>query len=136
MSEHLIARVQALVDALNTTDLVKLRISDEDGGSLELRRAHSPRPRTAAEHAAAAAEVEERPQSYDVISADLVGIAHLSKPAHLPGAAIEGDRELAYVEALGIRNPVRSRGSGRLVAVLFDDGEPVEYGQPLFEIDR
>jgi biotin carboxyl carrier protein len=49
---------------------------------------------------------------------------------------LESDRELAYVDALGIRNPVRSLGGGRVVSVLCADGQPVEYGQVLFEIDR
>ena len=54
----------------------------------------------------------------------------------MTGDLIDSDRELAYVEALGIRNPVRSLGPGRLVSVCCDDGKPVEYGQTLFEIQR
>ncbi len=49
---------------------------------------------------------------------------------------VEGDRELAYVETLGIRNPVRSRGPGRVAMIYVTDGQPVEYGQPLFAIER
>jgi acetyl-CoA carboxylase biotin carboxyl carrier protein len=70
------------------------------------------------------------------IKADLVGIFHLSRPPVREGEALEGDRELAYVDALGIRNPVRSLGAGRVISVLCRDGQPVEYGQVLFEIDR
>jgi acetyl-CoA carboxylase biotin carboxyl carrier protein len=45
------------------------------------------------------------------------------------------DRELAYVEALGIRNPVRSGGAGRVCDIFVKDGQAVEYGQPLFSIE-
>jgi biotin carboxyl carrier protein len=31
---------------------------------------------------------------------------------------------------------VRSRGAGRVSAVFVTEGQPVEYGQPLFSIER
>jgi biotin carboxyl carrier protein len=49
---------------------------------------------------------------------------------HLP----EG-RELAYVESLGIRNPIRVVAPSRVTAVLVSDGQPVEYAQPLFAVE-
>jgi biotin carboxyl carrier protein len=51
------------------------------------------------------------------------------------GTSLPEDRELAYVESLGIRNPVRSGGPGRVAAVYVSDGEAVGYGQPLFAIE-
>ena len=48
----------------------------------------------------------------------------------------DGDRELAHIEALGIRTPVHSMGAGRLLRIAATDGSPVEYGQPLFSIAR
>ncbi|MBV9647818.1 MAG: biotin/lipoyl-binding protein, partial [Candidatus Eremiobacteraeota bacterium] len=44
-------------------------------------------------------------------------------------------RELASIESLGVRNPIASRGPGRVVRVFVTDGQPVEYGQPLFAIE-
>ena len=58
----------------------------------------------------------------------------LARPALGEGAALSEGRELAYVESLGIRNPVTSRGSGTIVGVFVDDGQPVDYGHPLFAI--
>jgi biotin carboxyl carrier protein len=66
----------------------------------------------------------------------VVGVVRFSRPAVSEGMNVEGDRDLAYVETLGIRNPVRSRGSGRIAAIYVTDGQPVEYGQPLFTIER
>ena len=137
-SVNLVARVRRLVDAFNQTGLVRLRISDAADNAIELRRATRP-PRGSSEHASSngAMTAESKPaRAVDTIKSDLVGIAHLSKPAPSEGGLLDGDRELAYVEALGIRNPVRSLGGGRVVAVLVDDGQAVEYGQPLFEIER
>jgi biotin carboxyl carrier protein len=73
---------------------------------------------------------------HDAILADVVGIIRFMHPPLAEGDRIDGDRELAFVETLGIRNGVRSRGSGRIAAVYVSDGQPVEYGQPLFAIER
>lgn len=135
---HLVARVRRLVEVFNQTGLVRLRISDGADTSIELRRANRAE-RGGSEHISSngALSPEAAPgRPVDTIKSDLVGIVHLSRPVPSEGGVVDGDRELGYVEALGIRNPVRSLGGGRVVAVLIDDGQPVEYGQPLFEIER
>lgn len=75
-------------------------------------------------------------QRVDSIKADLVGVFHLSRPAPIEGEVFDGDRELGYIEALGIRTPIHSLGGGRLVSVATSDGTPVEYGQSLFLVAR
>ncbi len=129
------ARVRRLVESFVETDLIRVRIS-RDGDHIELGRpARRVDHAEMAEAVALAAEVIPA-RNLDTIKADLVGIFRLSKPAPLDGDLLESDRELAYVEALGIRNPVRSRGAGRIVAILCKDGDAVDYGRPLFELDR
>jgi acetyl-CoA carboxylase biotin carboxyl carrier protein len=137
-SGNLVARVRRLVEVFNQTGLVRLRISDGNANAIELRRANRA-VRGGNEHGSSNGALSAEPapsRAVDTIKSDLVGIAHLSRPVLSEGAVMDGDRELGYVEALGIRNPVRSLGGGRVVAVLIDDGQPVEYGQPLFEIER
>lgn len=73
---------------------------------------------------------------YDVLSSDIVGRMRFLRPPVVAGMTIEGDRELAYVEALGIRNPIRSRGPGRVAVVYVEEGQAVDYGAPIFAIDR
>jgi 2-amino-4-hydroxy-6-hydroxymethyldihydropteridine diphosphokinase len=134
-AEGLSERVRALAAAFRDTDLVRLRIEDESEDAVELRRRPTPvpQPAQAQSQAAGAAAI---PANLHPIKADLVGIFRFSRPAVVQGEVLDGDRELAYVDALGIRNPVRSLGGGRIVAVRCRDGQPVEYGQVLFEIDR
>ena len=128
-------RVRPLAEAFAQSDLRRVTISD---GEFELElargvlRAHGS-PGASGEPAAA---VKPLGHDYDVVKADLVGIVHLSRPVVSEGTVLEGDREIAFGEALGIRNPVRSKGSGRVAIVYIEDGQPVEYGQPLFAIDR
>ncbi len=139
MTEDLIAaRARALAGALTEAGFARLRVRDGDT-EIELRRA----PRADAVAAALTAvppppEHEEVPaeRRADVIASDVVGVVRHSRPPVAEGQDLDGDRELAAVETLGIRNPVRSRGSGRVVAVFVTEGQPVEYGQALFAIER
>ena len=135
LEDALVARVRALAEAFTITGLARLTFKDA-GFELELRRA---RPYAAASSAAApeASAIEETVlKKPDIVSSDLVGVLRFSRPQVNEGHRLDSDRELAFVEALGIRNPVLSRGPGRIAAVFVTDGQPVEYGQPLFAIER
>ena len=140
MTEDVIAsRARALAGALAEAGFARLRVRDGDT-EIELRRA----PRTPAAAAPAAATgngapapaAERAERRADLISSDVVGVVRLGRPPVAEGSTLDGDRELAYVETLGIRNPVRSRGGGHVTAVFVTEGQPVEYGQPLFAIER
>jgi biotin carboxyl carrier protein len=136
MTEDLIAaRARALAGALTEAGFARLRVRDGDT-EIELRRA--PRAVAVAASAPPPAEHEEVPaeRRADVIASDVVGVVRHSRPPVAEGQDLDGDRELAAVETLGIRNPVRSRGGGRVVAVFVTEGQPVEYGQALFAIER
>ena len=126
------ARIRRLAEFLTASDAVRVRVERKDE-EVEVAR----RPRHAAGPGpVAAAPVEPAPLRLDTIAADIVGIFRLSRPAPVEGERLAADREVGYIEALGIRNPVHSLGSGRIVAIVADDGAPVEYGQPLFLLDR
>jgi acetyl-CoA carboxylase biotin carboxyl carrier protein len=145
MTEDVIAtRARALAGALADAGFARLRVREGDT-EIELRRVPrgaSAAPGTAsalaAPGAAAAVEPPAKPpeRRADVIASDVVGIVRLPRTAIAEGLELTEDRELAYVETLGIRNPVRSRGAGRISAVFVTEGQPVEYGQPLFAIER
>lgn len=133
-STGLVERVRALAQAFLETDLVRLRIEDEREDAIEFRR--KPLAVPSAQGAAPTAPAAAVPANLHPIKADLVGVFRFSRPLVAEGEVLDGDRELAFVDALGIRNPVRSLGGGRIASVRCQDGEPVEYGQVLFEIDR
>jgi len=129
------ARVRRLVEAFVETDLIRVRV-ERDGERIEIGRPPMRQDHAQVAEAVALAAEPVPVRDVDVVKADLVGIFRLSRPAPVEGDLLEGDRELAYVEALGIRNPVRSRGAGRIAAILCKDGDAVDYGRPLFELDR
>ncbi len=51
------------------------------------------------------------------------------------GDTIQKGTVLCIVEAMKLFNEIESEVSGRIVKVLADDGGPVEYDQPLFQIE-
>jgi 2-amino-4-hydroxy-6-hydroxymethyldihydropteridine diphosphokinase len=119
-------RIRRLAEFLAASDVVSLRI-DRDDTSVELGRSVTLAP----------IPVNAAPDTrVDTIRADVVGIFRLARPAPVAGESLAADRELAHIEALGIRNPVHSLGGGRIVSIAAGDGSPVEYGQPLFLLDR
>ena len=125
-------RVRALAAFLSEGDAVALRIQRGDE-EIEL----TARRRAGARHGSPDGLASETaPQRVDTIKADLVGIFHLGRPAPAEGEVLDGDRELGFIEALGIRTPIHSIGPGRLVSIAAADDAPVEYGQPLFSIAR
>jgi acetyl-CoA carboxylase biotin carboxyl carrier protein len=132
--DTIVARVRALAEAFTVTGLARLSVKDADF-ELELRRSR-PLAKPESPEAVPGAVEETMLEKPDIVSSDLVGVLRFSRPQVNEGHRLDSDRELAFVEALGIRNPVRSRGPGRVAAIFVTDGQPVEYGQPLFAIER
>jgi biotin carboxyl carrier protein len=128
-------RVAILAAFLASTDAVRVRVEREDEEIEVARYARSPASASTV-RSDGAVTPEPPPLKLDAIKADLVGIFRLSRPLPVEGELLEDDRELAFVEALGMRNPVRSLGGGRIVSIAAEDGAAVEYGQPLFLMDR
>jgi len=74
------------------------------------------------------------------VSSSLVGIFYRSpspdKPAFVEvGDVVEEGQTLAIVEAMKMLNPIEADRSGRIVAILKNDGEMIEAGSPLFTIE-
>ena len=127
------SRIRPLAETLMREGLASVRIG-EPGLEIELSRSAAGAPATVA--APVSAADDGAAPSYDVIAAEVVGRVRFLRPAPVVGTMVEGDRELAFVETLGIRNPIRSRGAGRIAVIYVEEGQAVDYGAPLFAIDR
>jgi acetyl-CoA carboxylase biotin carboxyl carrier protein len=51
-----------------------------------------------------------------------------------PGDQVAAGQVLCIIEAMKLMNEIESDASGEIVKVLVNNGQPVEYGQPLFAI--
>jgi acetyl-CoA carboxylase biotin carboxyl carrier protein len=57
-----------------------------------------------------------------------------SLPFVKPGDQVAAGQVLCIIEAMKLMNEIESDASGEVVKVLVNNGQPVEYGQPLFAI--
>lgn len=51
------------------------------------------------------------------------------------GDVIGPEKTVCIIEAMKVFNEIQGEMAGRIVAVLVKDGEPVEFGKPLFKVD-
>ena len=58
-----------------------------------------------------------------------------SKPFVEEGQIIESGQTLCVIEAMKLMNEVPSNMSGKILEILVENGEPVEFEQPLFKIE-
>ncbi len=74
-----------------------------------------------------------------IVTAQVVGVFYRAPEPGAPPFAREGDlveagQQIAIIEAMKLMIPVEADASGRVVEVLKADGEPTEYGEPLFAL--
>ncbi len=51
------------------------------------------------------------------------------------GQTIESGQVICILEAMKLMNEIKSEIRGKLLEILVDNAEPVEFGQPLFLIE-
>lgn len=69
------------------------------------------------------------------VRAPLVGFFQ-SRPKPLQvGDTIRQGEVACLIKVMGLLNEVQSPVNGHVVEVLIEDGDPVEYGQPLFRVE-
>ena len=94
-----------------------------------------------AAHAAPAAAVaasDDLPAN--AVVSPMVGTAYLSPepgaaPFAKPGDRVSEGQTLLIIEAMKVMNPIKSPRAGTVKAVLIQNAEPVEYGQPLIVVE-
>jgi acetyl-CoA carboxylase biotin carboxyl carrier protein len=75
----------------------------------------------------------------DILKSPMVGTVYLrpspdAKPFIEIGAHVASGQKVLLIEAMKTFNDIVAHKSGAVTAILVEDGQPVEYGQPLFVI--
>lgn len=145
-----------LIDLLESSGLSELEI-EEEGRRIRLTKqlenivsapaptpAPAPAPAPAAAPAAPAAPEAPAEKNYAdeglvTVDSPMVGTFYIcpapGEPAFAePGDSVAVDQTVCIVEAMKIMNEVASKVAGTVERVLVENGEPVEFGQPLFAI--
>ena len=76
-----------------------------------------------------------------VITSPIVGVFYRAASPDKPSFVEEGDeidtnKVLCIIEAMKVMNEIKAETSGRIKSILVDNGQAVEYGQPLFIIEQ
>ena len=74
------------------------------------------------------------------VEAPMVGTFYrASAPTAAPfvteGDVVKEGQILCIIEAMKLMNEIESKAAGRIIKILVENGQPVEYGQPLFLIE-
>jgi acetyl-CoA carboxylase biotin carboxyl carrier protein len=78
-------------------------------------------------------------QDLHIISSPIVGTFYRSPSPTADafvkiGSNVEPDTVVCIIEAMKLMNEIQAEASGEVVKIYVENGQPVEYGQPLFGI--
>jgi len=124
-------------------DGLKIRLRKGSGGAIESSVVNEPAVRAQAGHSRTSEALfrEAAPAvPHQTIKSPMVGTFY-SSPA--PDAAvfvqvgnqIEVGQVICIIEAMKLMNEIKSEVRGKIAEILVHNGDPVEFGQPLFMIE-
>ena len=77
---------------------------------------------------------EKAAEAATPVTASLVGVFHAGRAPLAPGDRVAKGQAVGQIEAMRLMNDVSAPVEGVVAAVHVEEGQPVEYGQALFEI--
>ena len=140
-------KLRKLIDLVQESGIAELEITEGEekvkivkGGALSVTpgpAAPAPEPRPAAPAGSAPAPEAEAGLEGRVIKAPMVGTFYRSaspdaKPFVEVGQTVKEGETVCIIEAMKLMNEIESDAAGAIKAILVENGQPVEYGQPLF----
>ncbi|AXJ94694.1 MULTISPECIES: acetyl-CoA carboxylase biotin carboxyl carrier protein [unclassified Sphingomonas] len=145
--------VRQLAELLDATHLTEIEVEEGDRKIRVARKAaaaapavhYAPAPATAAAAPAAAPATAEAGAPAPTVSANavkspMVGTAYLSaepgaKPFVSVGQSVAAGDTLLIVEAMKVMNPITATSAGTVKAILVENGQPIEFDQPLVVVE-
>jgi acetyl-CoA carboxylase biotin carboxyl carrier protein len=146
-----IKEIKEMLNLMNENSLVELEI-EKDGTRIRLKKAGTPsenyngpilieRSKAAlSEDRDSGALQKEKPSNTLEVKAPMVGTFYRSPSPEAPpyvevGQIVEAGQVVCIIEAMKLMNEIKSEVKGRLVEVLVENTEPVEFGQSMFIIE-
>lgn len=143
-----------LIQFLSNHDIEELEF-ETDGFRVHLRKpsptsaavpvvqhvaAIAPQPTVSAEAATTPAPAEED-DGRTPVKAPMVGTFYRAPAPDAPpyvqvGDIVEPGQPLCIIEAMKLMNEIEAEFRGRVTEILVDNAQPVDYGQPLFVIEK
>ena len=145
-------KLKTLIDLVAESDIAELEVTE---GESKVRIVKSPAaphnpvvmmqpqaqqyaPATVAAPIAAPVAAPAEPQGH-IVKSPMVGTFYRSASPGSPpfveiGTAVKEGDTLCIIEAMKLLNEIDSDASGVIKQILVENGQPVEFGQPLFMI--
>jgi acetyl-CoA carboxylase biotin carboxyl carrier protein len=143
-----IRKVKKLIELLEESGISEIEIKEGEESVRISRHPENAVPMMAASYAAPAttapapAAPTAEPESVEghVIKSPMVGSFYAApSPGATPfvelGQAVSVGDTLCIIEAMKLLNQIEADKAGTIKAILVENGQPVEYDQPLFIID-
>ena len=140
------ALIRQLAELLDETKLTEIEVHDGDRKIRVARKAAQVMASMPAPVTAAPAQVAAAPAAAPVadlsnaLKSPMVGTLYLfpepgAKPFVNVGDTVSEGQTLVIIEAMKVMNPIAAPRAGKITQILVENGQPVEYDQPLVVID-
>jgi acetyl-CoA carboxylase biotin carboxyl carrier protein len=148
--------LKKMIRLFESTQLTELEF-DQEGTRVVLKQGagsapapvyHMPHPHMSApaiaettfHHVGGDANEEKANPKYKIITAPMVGTFYRTPSPTSPpfvdaGGSVRKGQVLCIIEAMKLMNEIESEIDGKIVRIFPENGKPVEFGEPLFEID-
>ncbi|MBA4374026.1 MAG: acetyl-CoA carboxylase biotin carboxyl carrier protein [Thermodesulfovibrio sp.] len=141
--------LKSLIELLKETDITELQV-EKEGTKVRIKReklfgsieipTHRPSVSDSVQAAAIKDLVDEETQRLITVTSPIVGTFYKSASPEAPafvetGTRVKKGQVLCIIEAMKLMNEIESDADGVVVKALIENGQPVEYGEPLFLID-
>ena len=149
--------VRKCIKIVNDAQIAELEI-EEDGKRLRITRSFAPdstfvpmqtasipaapvaAPAAAPVSETAPAKAEAAGDGHHEVRSPIVGTFYRASSPDAPPFVQVGDtvgkgQVLCIIEAMKIMNEIESDAAGKVVKILVENGQPVEYNQPLFLVE-
>ena len=144
-------KLKTLIDLVSESNVSELEITEADGKVRIVKAGAAPvvmmqpmqtsQPMMAAPAVAAAPLVPEvLEETGHVVKSPMVGTFYRSSSPGSKAFAEVGDQvkegePVCIIEAMKIMNEIETDKGGTITKILVENGQPVEYGQPLFVVE-
>lgn len=146
--------IKQVVDLMKRSDIsefefeedgFKLRLSSQSAQAPQVIQA-APAPAAQAPNPAPAPFGADEPtapaaeeKGISIIKSPMVGTFYRASSPESPpfvdvGAKVTADSVVCIIEAMKVMNEIQAEFGGKITEVLVENGEAVEYGQPLFKV--
>jgi acetyl-CoA carboxylase biotin carboxyl carrier protein len=137
--------LKELIELLKETDITEIQV-EKEGTKVKIKREkffqslEIATQKALAVQQASCKEIEEETQRLITVTSPIVGTFYRSPSPEAAvfaetGLKVKKGQVLCIIEAMKLMNEIESEVDGILVKALVENGQPVEYGEPLFLIE-